>query len=160
MGSVFNLGGGELIVIAMIALLVLGPSRLPGAAKQIGKALAEFRRMSSGVQDDLRDAMNAEGVRETMSQVRDVLDVPRAIRNEVASAISSVGSTSFTGSKDELESTSSVATVSSSDRAQNPLGDTSIPSPDGIFADDLPAVLSMSDVPSPMASSADRLVLP
>ena len=144
----------------MIALLVLGPSRLPGAAKQIGKALAEFRRMSSGVQDDLREAMNVEGVRETMSQVRDVLDVPRAIRNEVASAISSVGSTSFTGSKDELESTSSLASVSSSDQAQNPLGDTSIPSPDGIFADDLPAVLSMSDVPSPMASSADRLVLP
>ena len=156
----FNLGGGELIVIAMIALLVLGPSRLPGAAKQIGKALAEFRRMSSGVQDDLREAMNVDGVRETMSQVRDVLDVPRAIRNEVASAISSVGSTSFTGSKDELESTSSLAAVSSADRAQNPLGDTSIPSPDGIFADDLPAVLSMSDVPSPMTSSADGLVLP
>ena len=72
-----NLGGGELIVIAMIALLVLGPSRLPGAAKQIGKALAEFRRMSSGVQDDLHEAMNVEGVRETMTQVRDVLDVPR-----------------------------------------------------------------------------------
>ena len=156
----FNLGGGELIVIAMIALLVLGPSRLPGAAKQIGKALAEFRRMSSGVQDDLREAMNVDGVRETMSQVRDVLDVPRAIRNEVASAISSVGSTSFTGSKDELESTSSVASTSSADRAQNPLGDTSIPSPDGIFADDLPAILSMSDVPSPMASSADGLVSP
>ena len=156
----FNLGGGELIVIAMIALLVLGPSRLPGAAKQIGKALAEFRRMSSGVQDDLREAMNVDGVRETMSQVRDVLDVPRAIRNEVASAISSVGSTSFTGSKDALESTSSLAAVSSADRAQNPLGDTSIPSPDGIFADDLPVVLSMSDVPSPMASSADGLVLP
>ena len=118
----FNLGGGELIVIAMIALLVLGPSRLPGAAKQIGKALAEFRRMSSGVQDDLREAMNVDGVRETMSQVRDVLDVPRAIRNEVASAISSVGSTSFTGSKDELESTSSLVAVSSADRAQNPLG--------------------------------------
>ena len=63
-------------------------------------------------------------------------------------------------SKDELESTSSLVAVSSADRAQNPLGDTSIPSPDGIFADDLPAVLSMSDVPSPMASSADGLVLP
>lgn len=156
----FNLGGGELIVIAMIALLVLGPSRLPGAAKQIGKALAEFRRMSSGVQDDLREAMNVEGVRETMSQVRDVLDVPRAIRNEVASAISSVGSTNFTGSKDELESTSSVASVSSTDQARNPLGDVSVPSPDGIFADDLPTVLSMSDVPAPMASSADGMDLP
>ena len=82
-----NLGGGEILVILMIALLVLGPSRLPGAGRQIGRALAEFRRMSSGVQEDLREAMNVEGVRETVNQVRDALDVPRALRNEVASAI-------------------------------------------------------------------------
>lgn len=56
----FNIGGGELLVIALIALIVLGPERLPGAARQIGKTLGELRRLSSGFQAELRDALDAE----------------------------------------------------------------------------------------------------
>jgi Tat protein translocase TatB subunit len=52
-----NLGGGELLVILLIALLVLGPDKLPGAARNIGRAMSEFRRMSSGFQAELRDAL-------------------------------------------------------------------------------------------------------
>ncbi len=150
-----NLGGGELIVIAMIALLVLGPSRLPGAAKQIGKALAEFRRMSSGVQDDLREAMNVEGVRETMTQVRDVLDVPRTIRNEVASAISSVGTTTLAGSAPAPTQLPSSSTGATPGRPFNFLTATAIPAPDGIFVDDAPAPMIGIDVPAPSDSSVD-----
>ena len=32
----FNVGGGEVLVIALIALIVLGPQRLPDAARQVG----------------------------------------------------------------------------------------------------------------------------
>jgi sec-independent protein translocase protein TatB len=52
----FNIGGGELIVIALIALIVLGPQRLPDAARQVGKTVGELRRISSGFQRELRDA--------------------------------------------------------------------------------------------------------
>ena len=52
-----NLGGGELLVILLIALLVLGPDKLPSAARNVGKALTEFRRMSAGFQAELRDAL-------------------------------------------------------------------------------------------------------
>lgn len=52
----FNIGGGEFIVIALIALIVLGPQRLPDAARQVGKAMGELRRLSSGFQNELRDA--------------------------------------------------------------------------------------------------------
>ena len=149
-----NLGGGELVVIALMALLVLGPSRLPGAAKQIGKALAEFRRMSSGVQDDLREAMNVEGVRETMSQVRDVLDVPRTIRNEVASAISTVGATSLSGSS-AGSSSPAPGSAASLEAAPNLLASTAIPAPDGVFVDDLPPMMTGTNVPPPGSSTAD-----
>ena len=54
----FNVGGGELIVIALIALIVLGPSRLPGAARQVGKTMSELRRLSSGFQNELRTAFD------------------------------------------------------------------------------------------------------
>jgi len=54
----FNVGGGEVIVILLIALIVLGPDKLPGAARQVGKYLNEFRRISSGFQDEIRSAMD------------------------------------------------------------------------------------------------------
>ena len=54
----FNVGGGEIIVILLIALIVLGPDKLPSAARQAGKYLNEFRRMSSGFQSEFRSAMD------------------------------------------------------------------------------------------------------
>lgn len=53
----FNIGTPELLVIMLVALLVLGPAKLPQAARQVGKALGELRRLSSGFQDELREAM-------------------------------------------------------------------------------------------------------
>ena len=58
----FNVGTPELLVILLVALIVLGPQRLPEAARQVGKAMAELRRISSGFQDEMRDAM--DGVRQ------------------------------------------------------------------------------------------------
>jgi sec-independent protein translocase protein TatB len=56
-----NLGGGEILVILLAALLFLGPQKLPEAARQIGKAMGEFRKVTSGFQRELRDAMNPDG---------------------------------------------------------------------------------------------------
>lgn len=53
----FNVGGMELVVIALVALLVLGPDKLPGAIRQFGTVVGELRRMSSGFQTDLRGAL-------------------------------------------------------------------------------------------------------
>ncbi|MFZ6002560.1 MAG: Sec-independent protein translocase protein TatB [Actinomycetota bacterium] len=53
----FNIGGGEFLVIALIALIVLGPQRLPDAARQVGKAMGELRRLSTGFQNELKDAL-------------------------------------------------------------------------------------------------------
>jgi Tat protein translocase TatB subunit len=55
-----NIGGGEILVIMLLALLVLGPSKLPDAARQLGKAVAEFRKVSGGFQRELRAALEAE----------------------------------------------------------------------------------------------------
>ena len=53
----FNIGGGELIVILLIALIVLGPQRLPDAARQVGKTMSELRRLSTGFQNEVRGAL-------------------------------------------------------------------------------------------------------
>ena len=50
----FGIGMTELIVILVIALLVIGPKKLPGVARSIGKGLREFRNATSGLKDELR----------------------------------------------------------------------------------------------------------
>ena len=57
MGSV---GAPELIVIFLVALIVLGPDRLPKAARQVGRAIAEFKRVTGGFQDEVRRAFDGD----------------------------------------------------------------------------------------------------
>src|SRR5258706_6784452 len=45
----FNIGPGELIIILIIALVVLGPGKLPDVAASLGKGLREFRKAASDV---------------------------------------------------------------------------------------------------------------
>jgi sec-independent protein translocase protein TatA len=45
----FNIGPGELILILIIALVVLGPGKLPDVAASLGKGLREFRKAASDV---------------------------------------------------------------------------------------------------------------
>ena len=52
----FGIGMPELLVIMVVALVVLGPKRLPEVARSLGKGLAEFRRATSGITDELRNA--------------------------------------------------------------------------------------------------------
>jgi len=52
----FGIGPTELIVILVIALLVLGPKRLPELARSLGRGLAEFRRATSDVTEELDNA--------------------------------------------------------------------------------------------------------
>lgn len=52
----FGIGLPELVVILVVALIVLGPKRLPEVAQALGKALAELRKATGGITDELRNA--------------------------------------------------------------------------------------------------------
>ena len=52
----FGIGFPELVVILVLALLVLGPQRLPELARALGRAVAELKRATQ----DLKDEMDAE----------------------------------------------------------------------------------------------------
>jgi len=66
----FNVGAGELLVILLIALIVLGPDKLPETARKIGNVMGELRRMSSGFQNEMRAAMD-EVVRPPLETVKE-----------------------------------------------------------------------------------------
>lgn len=55
-----SLGPAEIMMILVVALIVLGPKRLPEAGRQVGKALAEVRRWSSDVKREIRTAVDPE----------------------------------------------------------------------------------------------------
>jgi sec-independent protein translocase protein TatB len=62
----FNIGAGEMVLILVAALLVLGPSRLPEMARAIGKFMREFRRQT----DDVRVMVEREFYRMDEEELR------------------------------------------------------------------------------------------
>ena len=56
----FGIGSTELLVILLVALVVLGPKSLAGVSRSLGKAIGEFRRVST----DFQRTLNAEVARE------------------------------------------------------------------------------------------------
>ncbi|MFM9122762.1 MAG: hypothetical protein ACKOQX_07830 [Actinomycetota bacterium] len=67
----FNLTGSEIMFLLIIGLVVLGPEKLPDAIRRVGRLYAELKRMSSGVQTDLRTVMD-EPLKEMMNTTNSV----------------------------------------------------------------------------------------
>jgi sec-independent protein translocase protein TatB len=67
----FGMGMGEIVLIAIVALLVVGPERLPGAAKAIGKGIRDLRKQTKDLQDTIeKDSHIGEAVKELRGALR------------------------------------------------------------------------------------------
>lgn len=53
----FNLSGSEIIFLLLAGLVVLGPERLPGVIRQVGKVYGEIRRTTQGLERELRGTL-------------------------------------------------------------------------------------------------------
>lgn len=71
----FNIGSGEIAFIAVFALLVLGPKRLPELARGIGKFVREFRRQT----DEVRGVVEREFYK--MDQEVSIQEPPLTVRS-------------------------------------------------------------------------------
>lgn len=70
----FDIGIGEIIIIAVIGLLVFGPERLPKAAADGAKWLRQIRSMASGARQDLADSAGVDlsDAVDTVKELRDL----------------------------------------------------------------------------------------
>jgi TatA/E family protein of Tat protein translocase len=50
----------DIIVIAVVALIVVGPKKLPEMARTLGRAFTEFKKATEGITDELKDALKEE----------------------------------------------------------------------------------------------------
>ena len=80
-----TLGGPELLLILVIALIVFGPTKLPEMGKSLGKMLVEFRRASNDFKRTIEDEVEADKMRSALEATR--IDVPAAPAAAPAAAL-------------------------------------------------------------------------
>lgn len=90
MRTVLNVGGGEILVIFIAALVILGPERLPKFANDVGKWLTKLRTLTSGVQSEFRDALAADEFKDSLDGIRSVMDMKNQIVGELTGISSAV----------------------------------------------------------------------
>jgi sec-independent protein translocase protein TatB len=81
-----DLSPEKIVVLGFIALIVLGPNRLPQAARSLGRFMGNLRAMSASFETEVRDALSdpSEALNAAVSEFR-----PRQIRRSVRGAIAS-----------------------------------------------------------------------
>ena len=83
----FDFGTGELALIAVVALLVLGPERLPGAARTAGALLRRARASWQSVRSEIERELAAEELKQSIKRGLDeanpTADISAALRDAV-----------------------------------------------------------------------------
>ncbi|MBA1147968.1 twin-arginine translocase subunit TatB [Ectothiorhodospiraceae bacterium WFHF3C12] len=83
----FDAGFWELLVIGVIALVVVGPERLPRLARTVGLWVGRARHAFYSVRDEIEREANAEGLRETEQSIRrSMRETESELRSEMESA--------------------------------------------------------------------------
>ncbi|WP_374486292.1 Sec-independent protein translocase protein TatB [Zoogloea sp.] len=119
----FDIGFSELVVIGIVALLVLGPERLPKVARTTGHLLGRLQRYVSDVKSDINREMQLDELKRLQEEARkSAMEFESTVRSEVASIEGGVASSiqsassavadlesSFKASSDAVRESSSVS---------------------------------------------------
>lgn len=84
----FDMSGLEMLLVGVIALLVIGPERLPGVAKTIGTWIGKARAFVDSTKADLEREINASEMRELLDTQRKEIDELREMVDETKKDIS------------------------------------------------------------------------
>ncbi|MCE5258692.1 MAG: twin-arginine translocase TatA/TatE family subunit [Chloroflexi bacterium] len=123
-----GIGSGELILILVIAVLVVGPEKMVELATKLGTWVAKFRNMSSGATQEFRDAMGVDDVKQAYDEVvNEVKDIDQELKgavqditslsNEAVQGVNSLGNEAAAVSR-ELQTITSGKTIESAVQKQ------------------------------------------
>jgi sec-independent protein translocase protein TatB len=77
----FDIGWSELLLIAVVALIVIGPKELPGALRMVGQWMGKLRRMASEFQGQFHEAMREAEMADLKKQVDDMTSQAQSYAN-------------------------------------------------------------------------------
>lgn len=86
-----SIGGAELLLVFVLALLLFGPRKLPEIGKTIGKTLAEFKRATNDFHSSLEREIELEKLRELKADLKSPLPFSDVARGEETRAALPVG---------------------------------------------------------------------
>ena len=66
----FNLSGSEIVVILLLALVILGPEKLPDALRRAGRTYAELKKLGNNFQTEMKSVLD-----EPMKEMRETADL-------------------------------------------------------------------------------------
>ena len=162
----FGIGGSEILVILVVALLFLGPDKLPEAAKTISKGIRDLKKQSRALQNQIEgDEQIGGAIRDLKSALRGDEHPPRPlVRREPPKlaepvAIASPGFSSAEGSAESIDSPA--ATTGGHDDGEHSVGDAvaanAPPEGEPVPALTLPLTAGDLDPDAAPAVSADEL---
>ncbi len=83
----FDIGFSELVVIAVVALIVIGPERLPKVARTVGHLLGRMQRYVNDVKADISREMEFEELRKLQASMQDAArSIEQSVNTEVGTA--------------------------------------------------------------------------
>lgn len=140
----FDIAFSEMLIIAVVALVVLGPEKLPRVARTAGHLLGRLQRYVSDVKADINREMQIEELKRLQAQVEEsARSLERGITKEFQSAESALNETA-------RSVTAPVADVAAA--VAQPLGESVAPTASPAATDSATPV-SAVEAPSPVASA-------
>lgn len=87
----FDVGFSELIVIGLVALIVIGPERLPGVARTVGHLLGRLQRYVNDVKSDINREIQLDELKKLQDQVTtQARDMEREVNDQLSSVENSL----------------------------------------------------------------------
>lgn len=75
--AIFDLGGTELLIIMVAVLIFFGGEKMPGFARGLGKAIREFKKATSGIEEEFKRAMEEPPPRPVVRPAGEKTDAPK-----------------------------------------------------------------------------------
>ncbi|MDP9366839.1 MAG: twin-arginine translocase TatA/TatE family subunit [Chloroflexota bacterium] len=100
----FGIGAPEMVIILVVALIIFGPGKLPEVAGQAGKAVRDFRRMTSELSGEFEKTVNEAGAGDLKASLTGELtgmksqvdNVSKSVQRDLNKAATTVSSTAST----------------------------------------------------------------
>ena len=78
----FDIGFWELSIIALVALIVIGPDKLPAVARNVGKWVGRTKRFVNQIKSDIDREIQQDGIRKALEEESGLGDIKQALDNE------------------------------------------------------------------------------